>query len=222
MTLPRPVQAVVFDMDGLLIDSEAVYREALEATAAQRNLDLPASVTRQMIGLIWPESSRVLIEHFGPGFDAEEFRQAVIHNFYGIERAEVALKDGVVEILETLERLGLPCAIATSSPRGSVEHHIGGHGLLERFQAIVAAGECARSKPAPDPFLKAAQLLGVDPRDCLALEDSHNGVRAASSAGMMTIMVPDLLDDNAEMHSLCIRIVRDLHEVAQLLDRQTA
>ncbi len=74
-----------------------------------------------------------------------------------------------------------------------------------------------RGKPDPQPFLMAAEALGVDPRDCLALEDSHNGVRAAAAAGMMTIMVPDMLDPTEEMHTLCVRIARDLHEVRDLL-----
>ena len=111
-------------------------------------------------------------------------------------------------------------AIATSSRRTEVEHHIGHHGLLDRFQAIVASGDYARPKPNPDPYLLAAERLGVDPADCLALEDSHNGVRAAAAAGMMTIMVPDLLDPTEEMQTLCVRIARDLHEVRELLEVQ--
>ena len=84
----------------------------------------------------------------------------------------------------------------------------------------MASGDYARAKPAPDPFLTAAERLGVAPQDCLALEDSHNGVRAAHAAGMMTIMVPDLLDATEEMQTLCVRIARDLHEVRELLEAQ--
>ena len=82
---------------------------------------------------------------------------------------------------------------------------------------MAARGDYENGKPSPDPFLTAARRLGVAPHDCLALEDSHNGVRAAAAAGMMTIMVPDLLDATEEMHSLCIRIARDLHEVEALI-----
>jgi beta-phosphoglucomutase-like phosphatase (HAD superfamily) len=77
-----------------------------------------------------------------------------------------------------------------------------------------------RGKPHPEPFLRAAEALGLPPEDCLALEDSHNGVRAAAAAGMMTIMVPDMLDPTEEMRSLCVRIARDLHEVRELLEAQ--
>ncbi|WP_275427111.1 HAD family hydrolase, partial [Stenotrophomonas maltophilia] len=85
----------------------------------------------------------------------------------------------------------MPRAIATSSTHRSVQHHLAAHGLLGRFDDIVAHGDYTRGKPAPDPFLQAAGRLGVEPEFCLALEDSHNGVRSASSAGMMTVMVPD-------------------------------
>ena len=91
------------------------------------------------------------------------------------------------------------------------------HDMVDRFHAIVARGDYTRGKPNPDPFLTAAQRLGVAPADCLALEDSYNGIRAASAAGMMTVMVPDLLDPTEEMQGLCLRIARDLHEVRELL-----
>ena len=123
----------------------------------------------------------------------------------------------MVELLDALDAAGLPRAVATSSPHESVQQHLGRYGLLERFDSIVARGDYARGKPNPDPFLLAAERLGVAPEFCLALEDSHNGVRAAASAGMMTIMVPDLLHPTEEMHSLCVRIAKDLHEVKDLI-----
>jgi HAD superfamily hydrolase (TIGR01509 family) len=217
MALPRPVKAVVFDMDGLLVDTEVVYTEALIAEAAHMGHDLPLDVVKQMVGHIWLNSAKVLTAHFGEGFDTEALREGSTRRFHEIAQAEVCLKAGVVEMLDHLDLMGLPRAIATSSRRESVEHHIGGHGLLDRFHAILANGDYPRPKPYPDPYLKAAEALGVEPRDCLALEDSHNGVRAASAAGMMTIMVPDMLDPTEEMETLCVRIARDLHEVRGLL-----
>ena len=93
-------------------------------------------------------------------------------------------------------------------------------GAGRRAAALITKDVQTRGKPHPEPFLKAAEALGVAPADCLALEDSHNGVRSASSAGMMTIMVPDMLDPTEEMESLCVRIARDLHEVRELLEAQ--
>src|SRR6266446_7381141 len=127
------------------------------------------------------------------------------------------MKLGALELLDTLDQFGLPRAIATSSSRRTVERHLTAHNLMRRFEEIVAHGDYDRGKPAPDPFLKAAERLGVEPRLCLALEDSHNGIRSASSAGMMTIMVPDLLEPTDEIRGLCDFVVRDLHEARSLI-----
>jgi HAD superfamily hydrolase (TIGR01509 family) len=220
MALPRLVKAVVFDMDGLLVDSETVYCEALTAQAAAMGYDLSFEVLQRMIGQAWAGSAQVLREHFGDDFDTERLRDGSVERFYEIAKAEIALKDGVVEILDHLDAVGLPRAICTSSRRIDVDHHLSTHGLTERFHAVLAQGDYPRPKPNPDPYLRAAETLGFAPQVCLALEESHNGVRAASSAGMMTIMVPDLLDPTEEMHELCVRIARDLHEVRELLAAQ--
>jgi HAD superfamily hydrolase (TIGR01509 family) len=129
---------------------------------------------------------------------------------------DLPLKPGVAELLGLLDELDLPRAIATTSSRATVDHHLGAHGLAHRFHHIVAHDDCERHKPDPDPFLRAAARLGVQPQHCLALEDSHNGVRAASAAGMMTVMVPDLLPVTEEMQTLCLHIVGNLHDVRRL------
>jgi HAD superfamily hydrolase (TIGR01509 family) len=220
MLLPRPVKAVVFDMDGLLVDTEVLYCDALAAQAAAMGYELGMDVLKRMIGHSWAGSTAVLKAHFGDAFDTDALREGSIVRFYELAEGGIALKAGVREVLDVLVERGIPRAIATSSRRTEVEHHIGHHGLLDRFQAIVASGDYPRPKPNPDPYLIAAERLGVGPADCLALEDSHNGVRAASSAGMMTIMVPDLLDPTEEMQTLCVRIAHDLHEVRGLLEAQ--
>ena len=217
MSLPRPVRAVVFDMDGLLVDSETVYCQALTSTALAMGYELPMDVLRRMIGHTWAGSAHVLVDHFGAGFDTDRLREESTRRFYALAEAEICLKAGVIELLDHLDETGLPRAICTSSRHQDVEHHLGAHGLRPRFHAVLAQGDYPRGKPHPDPYLKAAEALGVDPADCLALEDSHNGVRAESAAGMMTIMVPDMLDPTDEMRTLCVRIARDLHEVHELL-----
>ena len=211
MTLPRTVKAVVFDMDGLLVDSEIIYCEALTAQALAMGHVLPLDVMKRMIGHTWAGSAYVLTDHFGPAFDTDVMREKSVERFYDLAKAEIALKAGVLELLDHLDALGLPRAVATSSRRVDVEHHLGR--IIGRFHAILAQGDYSQGKPHPEPYLKAAAALGVDPADCLALEDSHNGVRSASAAGMMTVMVPDMLDPTEEMHTLCVRIARDLHEV---------
>jgi HAD superfamily hydrolase (TIGR01509 family) len=217
MVFPRPIRAVVFDMDGLLIDTEAAYRDVIIAVAAERGDDLPLSLFHRMIGTPNAGSFELLLAHFGPDFDAEGLFAASWVRFHEVVDLENILKAGVVELLDHLDQIGLPKAIATSSPREAVETHLGPSGVASRFDAIVTRGDYARGKPAPDPFLKAAERLGVDPLDCLALEDSHNGVRAAHAAGMMTVMVPDLLEATEEMQAKCVRIAESLHEVRDLI-----
>jgi HAD superfamily hydrolase (TIGR01509 family) len=130
---------------------------------------------------------------------------------------QLCLKAGVVELLDFLDEAGLPRAIATSSRHEDVQFNLGAQGLLDRFETIIARGDYSRGKPYPEPFLKAAERLSVAPESCVALEDSYNGVRAAAGAGMMTIMVPDLLPPTAEMEGLCVSIVDDLHKVGALI-----
>jgi HAD superfamily hydrolase (TIGR01509 family) len=127
------------------------------------------------------------------------------------------LKVGALELLDTVDQFRLPRAIVTSSSRRTVDRHLTAHNLMERFDAIVGNGDYERGKPASDPFLKAAELLEVERQLCLALEDSHNGIRSASSADMITIMVPDLLEPTEDIRGLCTFVVHDLHEVRSLI-----
>jgi HAD superfamily hydrolase (TIGR01509 family) len=220
MPLPRPVKAVVFDMDGLLVDTETVVYRAMQRAADGIGREMPFGAFQRMVGLQHAASDLILIEHFGEGFDLDAWSAAVSAHFREELAAGIALKAGVVEILDYLDAVGLPRAIATSSSLQAVNQSLGPHSLVERFHALITRDVQMRGKPHPDPFLLAAEALGVDPADCLALEDSHNGVRSASAAGMMTVMVPDMLDPTEEMESLCVRIARDLHEVRAWIERQ--
>jgi HAD superfamily hydrolase (TIGR01509 family) len=215
--LPRAVHGVVFDMDGLLVDTERVFRDAMMEVAARHGRDLPLSVFLRMVGLPRESSRAVAMAHFGDDFDYEPWIAEVADAAHARFEVGVTVKAGVIELLDDLDAARVPCAVATSSGHATVELQLGPSGLLRRFQAIVAAGDYTRGKPAPDPFLEAARRLGVDPIACLALEDSHNGVRAAHAAGMMTVMVPDLLEATEEMRTLCVTIARTLHDVRDLI-----
>lgn len=220
MTLPRRIEAVVFDMDGLLVDTETMFRDVMMEAGRRRGIHLPLEVFLRMVGLQHQASRVVALEHFGADFDYEPW----IADAWALAHAQievgVAVKAGAVELLDFLEAEGIPRAIATSSGHATVARQLGPNGLLARFQSVVAAGDYQRGKPNPDPFLVAAARLGVDPVACLALEDSHNGVRAAHAAGMMTIMVPDLLEATDEMRSLCVAVAETLHEARILVASQ--
>ena len=217
MRLPRPPAAVVFDMDGLLFDTERLYEQAAIAAAAELGHELDSAFHRTTVGSSWEVIRGLLLDRYGATFAAEELRANARRIFGELVETQRILKPGALELLDLLDGLGLPRAIATKSSRPTVQRHLEAHDLVGRFRHIVASGDYARHKPAPDPFLKAAEQLGVAPEFCLALEDSHNGVRAASAAGMMTVMVPDLLPPTEEIQGLCTHIVVDLHDVRRLV-----
>jgi HAD superfamily hydrolase (TIGR01509 family) len=217
MSLPRPVAAVVFDMDGVLFDTETLYEQAALAAGREIGIDMTSEFFRSTVGSPWPVVRQRMLDHFGPDLEVDRLAAASAHHFRELCATQQLLKPGVVELLDLLDALGLPRGVATSSSRATVDRHLQQHALAERFHGIAAHGDYARHKPHPDPFLKAAELLGVAPQGCLAIEDSHHGVRSASAAGMMTVMVPDLLPATDEICALCLHVVPDLHAVGRLI-----
>jgi len=217
MTLPYRPSAVIFDMDGLLFDTEALWQDALLAAAAEGGREIPDEVYNKSIGVRRSQCGPLFLSHFGEDFPFGDFHADWRRHFWLIAENRPALKPGVPELLDVLDQCGLPRAIATSSSRTTVERHLTSHGLRDRFDETICRGDYEEGKPAPDPFLKAAERLGVEPRSCLALEDSHIGVRSASAAGMMTVMVPDLLAPTEELRALCVLVARDLHQVRDLV-----
>jgi len=163
MTLPRKACAVIFDMDGLMFDTESLYRDAIITTASASGLDTPLPLILSTIGLSGEATRAVYDGHFGQGFDFDMFWTAVSKQFYELTKSQLRLKAGVGELLDALDDARLPRAIATSSRHEDVRHHLAAHGLLDRFQAIVARGDYSRGKPNPDPFLAAAERLQVEP-----------------------------------------------------------
>ncbi len=222
MVFPRPIRAVVFDMDGLLLDTEVRYKDVILAAAADRGPPLPVDVFNRMIGTPLSHSLQVLGEFYGPDYDGEALFADATERFRVLTLGEDLLKSGVRELLDHLDELKIPRAIATSSSHDSVRRHLEPNGVLARFNAVIARGDYANGKPAPDPFLTAAKALGVPPEECLGLEDSYNGVRAAHAAGMMTVMVPDLLAPTDEMRDLAVAIADSLHHVLDLVKAHQA
>lgn len=222
MKLPRKPHAVVFDMDGLIFNTESLYRDAIIAAAAVGGHDIPLPFYLSTIGLSGEATRLAFSERCGKNFDFDAFWATASKGFRELTKSQLLVKAGVVELLDFLDDTRLPRAIATSSRHEDVRHNLTTRGLLHRFQTVIAHGDYARGKPHPEPFLKAAERLGIEPELCVALEDSYNGVRAASGAGMMTIMVPDLLPPTREMEELCVCIVENLHEVGALIRSPSA
>ena len=220
MPFPRPVTAVVFDMDGLLIDSEKLYAVAMQSAGDEFGVVCDMDLYRAMVGHTHAVCNTILYERLGPDFPVDAFWPRAWAHVEALVAAQLTLKAGVEDLLDHLDELRLPRAIATSNSLEMVDSYLTRLGVRDRFDAVVHGGDVTHRKPHPEPYLTAAARLGVDPAGCLALEDSHPGVLAAHGAGMMTVMVPDILEANEEMHDKCIHIADSLHVVLDLLRRR--
>jgi len=215
LSLPRRPRAIVFDLDGTLIDSEALVKEAHFAACASMGVAMSDAQFLALVGMHREANDLQLKAYYGDDFPLE--------NFIAATRAHVGeraapLKAGALELMNELDELKLPFGLATSSRRPWVERHFAAHGLTKRFSAVVTRQDCIQGKPHPEPYLNASRLLGAEPGDVLALEDSYAGVTSAHAAGCMTVMVPDLLEATDEMHELAL-VLTSLNDVAPLLRR---
>jgi len=198
------MQAVIFDVDGLLLDSEAVYRQSWTEAAANQRFVLTHQRYATFIGQRIPWCEEQLAGLAGGDFDLGAFRAAWRVRWREIARQGVAPKPGARELVAALRAHRIPCAVATSSARPEAELSLAA--WMADFDAVVTGDQVVNGKPAPDIYLLAAKRLGIDPLRCLAMEDSANGARAALGAGMTVIIVPDLVEPPEEVASraLCV------------------
>jgi HAD superfamily hydrolase (TIGR01509 family) len=218
--LRKPVEAVLFDMDGLLLDTEAVYIEAYGDAAQAMGVEISLAFCHSMIGVPSRECDAMIRDHFGPDFRFDRFDRHFNEHARRLLDAHVPVKPGATEILEYLAGHGLPLAIATSSSVRSVQRHLGSAGLLGHFTAIATRYDVERGKPHPNVYLEAARRLGVAPERCIAFEDSNVGLTAAHAAGTMAIMVPDIVPPSPEVLAKCLKVVPDLHAALTLLQAE--
>ena len=208
----KPFSAVIFDMDGTLLDTELVFREIVWQVSRMLGFTMTETVHLGMVGASHEAARRLLGETYGADFPFETFDAECRRLMQGRMQQAVPVKTGVVELLDELAARRIPMAVATSSRARNAHHHLDSAGLIARFETIVTRDDVVAPKPDPEPYLLAASRLAQDPRSCLAIEDSHTGVRAAHAAGMQTIMVPDLLQPSEDVLRLC-RVMASLHEV---------
>lgn len=216
---PDDLHAVVFDMDGVLIDSESIYKKHAHATAKELGFVISEELHRSTIGLTGSMGEAVVRAALGDEFPYEEFDYIWRGKVAAAMMDHVPLKPGVNQILTLLDTLEIPTAVATSSTREAAEHHLTRADILQHFSTLVTGDDVENSKPHPEPFLLAAEKLEVDPENCLAFEDSHNGIRSAHGAGMQAIMVPDLLASNDEMEALSIAVMKDMFEAIKRFEQ---
>lgn len=214
------IRAVLFDMDGLLIDSERVATDMCVLCGEKRGFPITEELVLQMIGRT-RKADAELLEDLFPGFDAAA-HYALFDELMAEQarQGKIPAKPGALRLLDELDKRGIPKALATSSIMKEAELRLTSAGMAGRFEAMIAGDMVTRSKPDPQVFLLAAEKLGAAPADCLVLEDSHNGVRAGRAAGMQVAMVPDLLPCTEEIRALCDHVLPDLTAVIPLLDQK--
>jgi HAD superfamily hydrolase (TIGR01509 family) len=184
------IEAVVFDLDGLLLDSEQLWDEAREALARDAGGRWHAGATRDMMGMSSLEWSRYMHDEIGVPLSPDEINAQVVRRIEDLYRRRLPLVDGAVDAVRRIARRW-PLGLASSSNRPVIDLALQLAGIDELFRATVSSEEVARGKPAPDVYEEAARRLRVEPAACAAIEDSHNGILAARAAGMRVVAVPN-------------------------------
>lgn len=214
------MKAIIFDMDGVLFDTERLCMDSWIAVARENGIPDMEAFFPRCIGRNQTDTAALFREFYGESYDYEQFRQQASEKFHeDIVQKGMPVKKGVREILEFLRQRKYRIGLASSSSRPSVEEHLERTGLREYFQSLTTGDMVEHSKPQPDIYRMACESMGVDPQEAMAIEDSPNGIRAAYSAGMIPIMVPDLIEPDQEMQEKSMLICRDLLEVMAFLDK---
>jgi HAD superfamily hydrolase (TIGR01509 family) len=191
------IKAVIFDMDGTLFSTEALYRDAWEKALADMQLYVPSEVQGSLVGRHITDCKRLLKAHLPCEKTLDKLCEQTDAYFMAhVHRHEVPIKKGVVRFLQSLYDNEIPCAVATNADHERAILKFKKAKLDHYFKVVVGSDQVQHPKPAPDVFLQAASVLGVAPEDCVAIEDSSVGVEAAYQAGMKVVLVPDM-----EIHS---------------------
>ena len=218
---PRPLRrpaAVIFDMDGLMLDTEPLAARAWGDAATALGVEFDMPLASAMVGRNFADCAAMVRAHYGAGYPVD----ALLGRWHAaydeiVEREGLSIKPGVRELLDWLEARAIPRAVATSTRRERARSKLIRTALLPCFHDIVGGDEVARGKPAPDIYVEAARRLGVNAGDCLVLEDSEPGVRAALAARMTPILVPDMHPPPADLLAIDLLILPTLHDVLRHL-----
>lgn len=211
-------KGVIFDMDGVLVDSEKLYMRFWREACAAYGFEL----TKEMALSLRSNSPEAAIPKFFAWFG----EKADYHEIRGLRRKLMAeyidangvnLKDGAAEILDFLKGKEIKTALATASPVKRAMHYLSPYGLFEKFDAVISGADIARSKPAPDIYLAAAKALALPPERCMAVEDSPSGILSAKTAGCFTVMIPDLTPPDEAILPYIDCQATDLNDVRDLI-----
>ncbi|MDC1382557.1 HAD family phosphatase [Candidatus Puniceispirillum sp.] len=211
------IKAVIFDMDGLLLDTETLSFDSFVTTAARHQIVVDMEQYQDMIGLNAATSINTLRSILPTNMDAVTFKNEWLAVYRKLLDGDVPSKEGAHAFLSTLQQLDIPCAVATSSSGTKARSILKKTGLLTYIQHVTGGDEVKAGKPAPDVYFDAANKLGIKPIDCIAFEDSDNGTTAALAAGMKVVQIPDLVPSNRLADPPNLYICKNLTEGASLI-----
>ncbi len=211
-------KAVVFDMDGVIFDSERAVMQCWKEVASRHNIPDIEKAILACTGTTMVRTREIMLNLYGADFPYDEYARessAIFHSRY--DGGRLPMKQGVKELLTFLKERGKKIALASSTRQQVVTDELRDAGIIEYFDRIICGDMVSRSKPAPDIFLKACEELNISPSDSYAIEDSYNGIRAAHAGGLHPIMVPDLLPADEEMQSLAEIVLPNLTSIMEYL-----
>ena len=214
----KECKAIVFDMDGIIFDSERLIIECWKVVADKYGIHDIEDICNKCLGVNSVETKEIFLSYYGQDFPYDAYRaemSKLYHEQYNGGR--LPMKTGVVELLEYLKENCVPVALASSTRSEVVLQQLRDAGIAEYFQVVIGGDMVKRSKPQPDIFLKACEELGVEPKNAFAIEDSYNGIRAAAAGCLRPLMVPDLMPPTEEMERLSERIFETLLDVRDYL-----
>ncbi len=212
------MEAVIFDMDGVIFDSERLVYEGWKALSVKYGFDNLDEIYMKCIGVNSATCRQIYLDFYGEDFPYDKYRQERSDDYHArYSGGRLPMKAGVEELLKYLKETGYKIAIASSTRSALVKEQIEDAGLMKYFDVIVGGDQVKKSKPEPDIFLKAAELLGVKPENAYVIEDSYNGIRAAKSAHMRPIMVPDMVQPDEEMQDKAWKICDSLKDIITLI-----
>ncbi len=212
------MKAVIFDMDGLMLDTERLSVLAFDYAGEMTGIGPAGYMNDRMIGLTWAATQPIWVAEFGERYKADEFK-AYRNEFFArfFEEKGVPVKPGLRELLDFLKERGYKLAVASSSSTKSVTSQLAAIDVLKYFDEVVTGDMVERSKPAPDIYRLACEALGEDPADCIALEDGKNGILSAHGAGCGVIMVPDMWQPDGEVKEIVLSVEESLFGVMEYL-----
>ena len=212
------IKGAIFDMDGLMFDTERVYAIYWKSISERHGYPLTDDNMAHLCGAVRPYQIKKFVEWFGEDVPAGEIIDECMQSVSDHLAANpIPFKAGLMELLTALRERGIPVAVGTGTRRVRADAMLVRAGVLPYIDAVVCGDEVPAGKPDPAIFLKAAELIGVPPQECIVLEDSFNGIIAAHAAGAQPIMVPDTMQPTDEIRALCAHVLTRLDEVIELL-----